>query len=636
MSPSDAMLIERWTVHRDADAFEEIVARYSAMVYASCRRVLGNAADAEDVAQECFIELAQSAGRVRQSLGGWLHTVAVRRARDRAKSDARRSRRESATLPREATAVGADWNELQAEIDHINSGNVRLQDTARVGQQLATDLILIPTIERFEYPRSVRNLRMSDRQVTSYSGGGRITLRLINATTGQVVMSDSFDHQLASTGPSTLPRVVNGRNMAAAMMESLSGQIGTTIVTTLFLKYKNYQYFWFDAPLFFYSILVGGYLVSRFLFAGFYRNPAPRTDTPPVTLLIPVFNEEGQIERTIRQSMNLEYPAGKLQVIVIDDGSTDGTPEAIARARAVYPEVDLIRFNPGRGKRHALSAGVRRATGQFIVFIDSDSFLEPDAIHRLLDHFGDPEVAAVTGHCDVENVWTNALTKMQSVRYYVAFRVMKAAESVFDSITCLSGPLACYRRERLLEVLDVWEGQTFLGRPATFGDDRSLTNLLLRRGHKVRYAEKAQCTTVVPEDHRTFLRQQLRWKRSWFRESLIACTFMWKKQPLMVASFYLGFLLPLVAPVVVLRALVLVPMLNAVWPVNYDAGVLVMSAMISSVYLLVKRSRLWLYGVMFCFYYMFILVWQLPIAVLTFAETGWGTRNKAEIGRAHV
>ena len=125
-------------------------------------------------------------------------------------------------------------DELQAEIDHINSGNVRLQDTARVGQQLATDLILIPTIERFEYPRSVRNLRMSDRQVTSYSGGGRIALRLINATTGQVVMSDSFDHQLASTGPSTLPRVVNGRNMAAAMMESLSGQIGTTIVTTLF------------------------------------------------------------------------------------------------------------------------------------------------------------------------------------------------------------------------------------------------------------------------------------------------------------------------------------------------------------------------------------------------------------------
>ena len=125
-------------------------------------------------------------------------------------------------------------DEMQAEIDHINSGNVRQVDTARIGQQLATDLILIPTIERFEYPRSTRQLRMSDRQVTSYSGGGRITLRLINAATGEVVMSDSFDHQLGSTGPSTLPRTVDGKGMAAAMMDSLSGRIGTAVVTGIF------------------------------------------------------------------------------------------------------------------------------------------------------------------------------------------------------------------------------------------------------------------------------------------------------------------------------------------------------------------------------------------------------------------
>ena len=125
-------------------------------------------------------------------------------------------------------------NEMQAEIDHINSGNVRQIDTARLGQQRATDLILIPTIERFEYPRSTRQLRMSDRQVTSYSGGGRITLRLLNAATGEVVMSDSFDHQLASTGPSTLPRVVDGKGMATVMMDSLSGRIGAAVVTGIF------------------------------------------------------------------------------------------------------------------------------------------------------------------------------------------------------------------------------------------------------------------------------------------------------------------------------------------------------------------------------------------------------------------
>lgn len=125
-------------------------------------------------------------------------------------------------------------SDMQAEIDQINGGNVRVQDTARLGQQLATDLILIPTLERFEYIRSVQQLRMSDRQLVSYSGGGRITLRLLNATTGEIVMSNSFDHQLASADPSTMPRVIDGKSMAAEMMDSLSSRIGGAIVTEIF------------------------------------------------------------------------------------------------------------------------------------------------------------------------------------------------------------------------------------------------------------------------------------------------------------------------------------------------------------------------------------------------------------------
>lgn len=125
-------------------------------------------------------------------------------------------------------------SDLQAEIDHINSGNVRVQDSARLGQQLATDLILIPTIERFEYLKAVRQLRMSERELVSYSGGGRITLRLLNATTGEVVLSDSFEHELTAASPSTMPRVIDGKSMAAQMMDSLSGQIGQTIVTQIF------------------------------------------------------------------------------------------------------------------------------------------------------------------------------------------------------------------------------------------------------------------------------------------------------------------------------------------------------------------------------------------------------------------
>jgi hyaluronan synthase len=172
-----------------------------------------------------------------------------------------------------------------------------------------------------------------------------------------------------------------------------------------------------------------------------------------------------------------------------------------------------------------------------------------------------------------------------------------------------------------------WLSQMFMGRPATFGDDRSLTNSLLRRGYKVVYEAKARVTTLVPEDHGTFLRQQLRWKRSWFRESLIASTFMWRQQPLMALSFYLGFFLPLIGPAIVLRALIYVPLVQRTSPLMYIIGITLMSALMSSTYLLYKRSRLWFYGTVFCFYYMFVLVWQTPWAVLTSWRNEWATRS---------
>lgn len=395
----------------------------------------------------------------------------------------------------------------------------------------------------------------------------------------------------------------------------------------LIMKYENFYLFWLDVPIFLYSILVAGYLISRFAFASFYRRHKPLADLPRITVIAPVFNEREHVGRMIAQVMESAYPAERLQFIVINDGSTDGTEKSIEEACLRYPEVEVITFEKSLGKRHGMSAGAERATGDFLVFIDSDSFLAPDALKNILKPFADPEVAAVTGHCDVENIWTNTLTRMQAVRYYVAFKVMKAAESVFDSVTCLSGPLAAYRKDIFMAVREEWLNQTFFGQPATFGDDRSLTNSLLMRGHKVVYADDAITTTIVPDDHRTFLRQQMRWKRSWFRETLRAVGFMWRRPPLMSISFYLGFILPLLGPAVVIRSLLYVPLTQHRSPLIYIMGVFLMSCLMSCTYLFLKRSRLWFYGILFCFYYMFVLIWQLPWAVLTFSRTLWGTRN---------
>ncbi len=124
--------------------------------------------------------------------------------------------------------------ELQQEIEFINSGNARLADVARLGQQLATDLILVPTIERFEYRRHVRRLRMSDRELVSYSGGGIVGLDVINATTGEVVLARRFEYALPPTDASTLPRVVDGAAMSDQMMDALSEDMAKAVLSSIF------------------------------------------------------------------------------------------------------------------------------------------------------------------------------------------------------------------------------------------------------------------------------------------------------------------------------------------------------------------------------------------------------------------
>ena len=131
-------------------------------------------------------------------------------------------------LDREAAA------ELQAEADFIQGPDARTEDIAKLGQRLSADLVLVPVIERFGYPRSTRQLRMSDRQLVSYAGGGRLTLRLINAATGEVVLSESFEHQLAPTQPSTMPRSIDGIAKANELVDSLAGQMVSTLIAKIF------------------------------------------------------------------------------------------------------------------------------------------------------------------------------------------------------------------------------------------------------------------------------------------------------------------------------------------------------------------------------------------------------------------
>jgi hyaluronan synthase len=391
------------------------------------------------------------------------------------------------------------------------------------------------------------------------------------------------------------------------------------------LKGFNFYYFWYQPIINLYSILVSGYILSRIVIAGFYSPPRDTGYRPPVSVIVACKNEESGIGRTIERIYQADYPWDRLEVIAVDDGSTDGTLAEMNRVKGAYPDLKVISFPKNRGKRHAMAAGSQVATGDVLVFVDSDTLLRRDAITRLACCFVDPEIGAVCGHADVTNAKANFLTKMQQVRYYIAFRVLKAAESAFSAVTCCSGCLAAYRRQYVMEILDHWSRQRFMGVPATFGDDRSLTNYMLRR-FRVIYHSEAVASTAVPERLRQFLKQQLRWKKSWVRESLIACTFLWKRHPLAAFFFYMGVIFPLIAPVIVFHSVVMPWFGFGSFSLLYVYGSVLMSILYGLLYLVSHRNSMWLYGIAFSVFYMLFLVWQTYYALVTVRKNHWGTR----------
>jgi hyaluronan synthase len=212
-------------------------------------------------------------------------------------------------------------------------------------------------------------------------------------------------------------------------------------------------------------------------------------------------------------------------------------------------KIEVVNWVENRGKRHGMAEGVKRATHEIIIFIDSDSFIEPDAVRHLVKYFASPTVGAVSGHTDVYNRDTNLLTQMQALRYYIAFKIYKASESVFGSVTCCPGCCSAYRRSYISGIMDEWLTQTFLGSPCTFGDDRSLTNYVIRKYDAV-YSQDALAYTVVPDTLAVYIRQQFRWKKSWIRETFIASAFMWRRHPIAALSYYLYIFLAVVSPIV--------------------------------------------------------------------------------------
>ena len=224
---------------------------------------------------------------------------------------------------------------------------------------------------------------------------------------------------------------------------------------------------------------------------------------PPLTLLVAAYNEAQGIAQTLR-SIDAQRYAGALEIIVIDDGSTDDTADAVRSI--VDPRIRLLVQPRNTGKACALNRGLAEAGCELVVTVDADCELHPDALRFLVEEYlnGQPQTAAVAGAVFVQNTRSNWLTRVQHWDYFHGIAATKHVQSAYGGTLVAQGAFSLYRRSILREIG---------GWPQGVGEDIVVTWAILRRGWFVGYAADALCFTTVPESLPGLVRQRVRWAR---------------------------------------------------------------------------------------------------------------------------
>jgi hyaluronan synthase len=353
-------------------------------------------------------------------------------------------------------------------------------------------------------------------------------------------------------------------------------------------------------------------------------------DAPPLTVIIPAYNEGAMVEETIASVAAARYPHERLEIIAIDDGSLDDTWRHIRHAALRFPGlVTPVRLPVNQGKRGALAEGFRRARGEVIVTVDSDSVIERGALLAIAGPFRDPRIGAVAGKVAVHNRRASLIPRMLHVRFILSFDYLRSAQSVFRTVYCCPGALAAYRASVVRQVLPRWERQEFLGAPCTYGEDRALTNDILAAGFDTVYQRTAVVHTVVPETYSKLCRMFLRWDRSYIREEFRFARIVWSRPPWSrVLALYESVITNLRYPVG--YASIALWMMNALNDPGSIVRMLLAIMVVSLVYVLyyLRSERSWdfVFGILYAYFSFFALTWIFPYAVLTLRKRGWLTR----------
>ena len=391
----------------------------------------------------------------------------------------------------------------------------------------------------------------------------------------------------------------------------------------------------------------------------FYKNPTKKKTrgTELVSILIPVFNQKSMITIVIDAIANSTYK--NIEIIAVNDGSTDGTGKILDNLTKKYPQLKVFHKTNG-GKRSANALGFAKSKGNFIVFIDSDSVIDQYAIEEFMKTFSShDDVGAVVGHAKVWNAKRNLLTKMQDSWYDSSFNIVKTTESALQSVICCSGCMSAYRKKAIESYVAIWNIENtrqpksykktnyFRNNPwknkkfenlsigmlewiSQFDDaeDIALTSQTLV-DWKTAYVSSAKVYTEVPSNIQGFVKQQIRWKKGWTRTAFFLITFFWRKNPLISTVFYINTIsslsMPFMIPIVYLYAPFI---LQQYWVPIFSLAVIVLIGVVQGVDYKLRdsTSTAWKYKPLTNIFISFTLPWLLIPALLTFKKSQWLTR----------
>ena len=222
-------------------------------------------------------------------------------------------------------------------------------------------------------------------------------------------------------------------------------------------------------------------------------------DLPPVSIIVPGYNEEVTVFKTINSLLKTDYPV--FEIIFVDDGSKDKTLEIVSAAFGNHPQVKIL-TKPNGGKATALNYGIKRSTYDFAVCIDADTQLQTDAVYHLMTYFTDAEIGAVAGTVKVGNE-VNLITRWQSIEYITAQNMDRRAFDLLNSITVVPGAIGAFRKEAIEEA----GGFT----SDTLAEDCDLTMRILKEGYIIKNCGEAIAYTEAPETIEMLVKQRFRW-----------------------------------------------------------------------------------------------------------------------------